>query len=151
MSGRPAWNPVLPISVYMADGEPHVFGERVYLFGSHDTPGGESFCLEDYEFFSAPLDDLSHWTSKGINYTAKQDPLYGENARYLFAPDVVRGKDGRYYLYYCLAGWKGKGGYSHPSAWRSATVRMENMITTAWCKTRTARPIRASCALTRRS
>ena len=114
MSGRPAWNPVLPISVCMADGEPHVFGERVYLFGSHDTPGGESFCLEDYEFFSAPLDDLSHWTSKGINYTAKQDPLYGENARYLFAPDVVRGKDGRYYLYYCLAGWKGKGGYSHP-------------------------------------
>ena len=114
MSGRPAWNPVLPISVCMADGEPHVFGSRVYLFGSHDTPGGESFCLEDYEFFSAPLDDLSHWTSNGINYAAKQDPLYGENARYLYAPDVVRGNDGRYYLYYCLAGWKGKGGYGHP-------------------------------------
>lgn len=114
MSGRPAWNPVLPISVCMADGEPHVFGNRVYLFGSHDTPGGESFCLEDYEFFSAPLDDLSHWTSNGINYTAKQDPLYGENARYLYAPDVVQGIDGRYYLYYCLAGWKGKGGYGHP-------------------------------------
>ena len=44
----------------------------------------------------------------------KQDPLYGENARYLYAPDVVRGNDGRYYLYYCLAGWKGKGGYGHP-------------------------------------
>ena len=116
MSGRPAWNPVLPISVCMADGEPHVFGERVYLFGSHDIPGGESFCLEDYEFFSAPLDDLSHWTSNGINYAAKQDPLYGENARYLYAPDVVRGNDGRYYLYYCLAGWKGKGGYSHPNS-----------------------------------
>ena len=109
-----AYNPVLPISVCMADGEPHVFGNRVYLFGSHDTPGGESFCLEDYEFFSAPLDDLSHWTSRGINYSAKQDPLYGENACYLYAPDVVRGNDGRYYLYYCLAGWKGKGGYSHP-------------------------------------
>ena len=104
MSGRPAWNPVLPISVCMADGEPHVFGSRVYLFGSHDTPGGESFCLEDYEFFSAPLDDLSHWTSNGINYAAKQDPLYGENARYLYAPDVVRVNYGRYYLYYCLAG-----------------------------------------------
>lgn len=98
----------------MADGEPHVFGDRVYLFGSHDTPGSESFCLEDYEFFSAPLDDLSHWTSRGTNYSAKQDPLYGENACYLYAPDVVRGNDGRYYLYYCLAGWKGKGGYSHP-------------------------------------
>lgn len=111
---KPAWNPVLPISVCMADGEPHVFGERVYLFGSHDTPGGESFCLEDYEFFSAPLDDLSNWTSKGTNYSAKQDPLYGEDAKSLYAPDVVQGNDGRYYLYYCLAGWKGKGGYSHP-------------------------------------
>ena len=110
---KPTWNPILPISVCLADGEPHVYGERVYLFGSHDTPGGESFCLEDYEFFSAPLDDLSNWTSRGTNYSAKQDPLYGENACYLYAPDVVRGNDGRYYLYYCLAGWKGRGGYSH--------------------------------------
>lgn len=109
-----ACNPVLPVSVCMADGEPHVFDDRVYLFGSHDTPGGESFCLEDYEFFSAPLHDLSNWTSRGANYSAKQDPLYGENARYLYAPDVVQGNDGRYYLYYCLAGWKGEGGYSHP-------------------------------------
>lgn len=109
-----ACNPVLPVSVCIADGEPHVFGDRVYLFGSHDTPGGESFCLEDYEFYSAPLIDLSDRTSKGPNYSAKQDPLYGENAKYLFAPDVVQGNDGRYYLYYCLAGWKGDGGYSHP-------------------------------------
>ena len=85
-----ACNPVLPVSVCIADGEPHVFGDRVYLFGSHDTPGGESFCLEDYEFYSAPLSDLSDWTSKGPNYCAKQDPLYGEKAKYLFAPDVVQ-------------------------------------------------------------
>lgn len=112
-SKKPAMNPYLPLNVCIADGEPHVFGNRVYVFGSHDTPGGESFCLEDYEFFSAPLNDLSSWTSKGINYSARQDPMYGENARFLYAPDVVRGNDGRYYLYYCLAGWKGKGGYSH--------------------------------------
>lgn len=109
-----ACNPVLPVSVCIADGEPHVFGDRVYLFGSHDTPGGESFCLEDYEFYSAPLNDLSDWTSKGTNYSAKQDPLYGDNAKYLYAPDVVQGNDGRYYLYYCLASWKGDGGYSYP-------------------------------------
>lgn len=112
-SKKPAMNPYLPLNVCIADGEPHVFGNRVYVFGSHDTPGGESFCLEDYEFFSAPLNDLSSWTSKGINYSARQDPMYGENARFLYAPNVVRGNDGRYYLYYCLAGWKGKGGYSH--------------------------------------
>lgn len=108
------WNPVLPLSVCIADGEPHVFGDRVYLIGSHDTPGGESFCLQDYEFYSAPLDDLSDWTSKGANYSAKQDPRYAPDACYLYAPDVVQGSDGRFYLYYCLAGWKGKGGYFHP-------------------------------------
>ena len=108
------WNPVLPLSVCIADGEPHVFVDRVYLIGSHDTPGGESFCLQDYEFYSAPLDDLSDWTSKGANYSAKQDPRYAPDACYLYAPDLVQGNDGRFYLYYCLAGWKGKGGYSHP-------------------------------------
>lgn len=125
-----ACNPVLPVSVCVADGEPHVFGNRVYLFGSYDTPGGESFCLEDYEFFSAPLHDLSNWTSRGANYSAKQDPLYGENARYLYAPDVVQGNDGRYYLYYCLAG-RGRVAIPTPSVWRSATHRTGNMNTTA--------------------
>ena len=107
-------NPFLPQDVFIADGEPHVFGDRLYLIGSHDREGGDSFCMEDYEFFSAPLADLSDWTSKGTNYSASRDPLYGNNAEYLYAPDVVQGNDGRYYLYYCLAGRKGKGGYSHP-------------------------------------
>ena len=108
------FNPFLPLDVYIADGEPHVFGDRVYLFGSHDREGGESFCMENYEFFSAPLHDVTDWSSKGINYSAAQDPLYGENAKYLYAPDVVQGNDGRIYLYYSLAGWKGAGGYANP-------------------------------------
>lgn len=108
------FNPFLPQNVYIPDGEPHVFGDRVYLIGSHDKEGGDSFCLEDYEFYSAPLSDLTDWTSKGPNFSAKQDPMYGEDAEYLYAPDMVQGNDGRYYLYYCLAGWRGKGGYSHP-------------------------------------
>lgn len=124
-----AWNPVLPISVCMADGEPPVFDDRVYLFGSHDTPGGESFCLEDYEFFSAPLNDLSSWSSKGTNYSAKQDPLYGENVRYLYAPDVVQGNDGRYYLYYCLAG-RARAAIPIPSVWQSAIHRTDSTSTT---------------------
>lgn len=32
-------NPFLDINTYIADGEPHVFGDRVYLFGSHDIAG----------------------------------------------------------------------------------------------------------------
>ncbi|MGN1348962.1 MAG: family 43 glycosylhydrolase [Acutalibacteraceae bacterium] len=107
-------NPFLSADVCIADGEPHVFGDRIYLFGSHDRPGGTTFCELDYEFWSAPLDDLSDWSCKGISYSAKQDPLYGENAKYLYAPDVVKGNDGRYYLYYALAGDKGRHGYDGP-------------------------------------
>jgi len=57
---------------------------------------------------------LSDWSSKGINYSAKQDALYSKERPYMYAPDVVRGNDERYYLYYCLAGNKGDGGYHGP-------------------------------------
>lgn len=126
-----ACNPVLPVSVCMADGEPHVFGDRVYLFGSHDTPGGESFCLEDYEFFSAPLHDLSNWTSRGTNYSAKQDPLYGENARYLYARMWCREMTGGTISITVWLVGRGRVAISTPSVWRSATVRTGNMNTTA--------------------
>lgn len=72
---KQAYNPFLPIDTYIPDGEPHIFGDRIYLFGSHDKEGGDTFCELDYEFFSAPLNDLSDWSSKGINYSAKQDAL----------------------------------------------------------------------------
>lgn len=91
-----------------------MFDERVYLFGSHDQEGGDSFCMLDYEGWSAPVDDLGAWESAGIIYSAKQDPSYSEKRPYMYAPDVVRGNDGRFYLYYCMAGWKGNGGYDGP-------------------------------------
>ena len=34
------YNPYLPLYEYIPDGEPHVFGDRVYLYGSHDRAGG---------------------------------------------------------------------------------------------------------------
>lgn len=113
MKGQ-AYNPFLPLDVYIPDGEPHIFGDRIYLFGSHDKEGGDTFCMLDYEFWSAPIYDLSDWSSKGINYKAEQDALYSEERPYMYAPDVVRGNDGKYYLYYCLAGNKGDGGYHGP-------------------------------------
>ena len=36
---RQGFNPILPLDEYIPDGEPHVFGDRIYLFGSHDTEG----------------------------------------------------------------------------------------------------------------
>ena len=104
-------NPFLPLDVYIPDGEPHVFGDRVYLFGSHDKDNGETYCMLDYEFWSALVDDLSNWSCPGVSYSAKQDPDYGEKLKYMYAPDVVRGNDGRFYLYYCMAGHRGQGGY----------------------------------------
>lgn len=112
---RQAVNPFLPLSEYIPDGEPHVFGDRVYLFGSHDKEAGETFCMLDYMGWSAPVGDLGNWTCSGSIYSAKQDPLYDPvKMPHMYAPDVVRGNDGRFYLYYCLSGFAGKGGYSNP-------------------------------------
>lgn len=88
------FNPFLPAEVCIPDGEPHVFGDRVYLFGSHDKPGGGTFCMLPYEIWSTPVDDLSEWSSKGVNYRAEQDP-HANGRKYCFASDCVRGKDGR--------------------------------------------------------
>ena len=93
------FNPFLPIDEYIPDGEPHVFGDRVYLYGSHDKEGGETFCMLDYTVYSAPVTNLKNWRKEGVIYRATQDPDYNER-QYMYAPDVVRGNDGRYYLYY---------------------------------------------------
>ncbi len=102
---KQVYNPYLPLNTYIPDGEPHVFGNRVYVYGSHDREGGSDFCVGDYEIWSAPVEDLTDWTCPGTAYRASQDPHWTEtynNA--MFAPDCVQGKDGRYYLYYALSG-----------------------------------------------
>ena len=110
---KQAFNPFLPLNEYIPDGEPHVFGDRVYHYGSHDREGGWTFCMDDYVVYSAPVDDLADWRCEGVSYRAEQDPDYSEY-KYMYAPDVVCGNDGRYYLYYCMAGEYGYGGYSLP-------------------------------------
>ena len=121
------FNPYMPSYEYVPDGEPHVFGDRIYVYGSHDRFGGVHFCLNDYVCYSAPVTDLSEWRYEGVIYRKEQDPRnqnipadtppnkpgYGmemgdENSlnppgiHAMYAPDVARGADGRYYLYYCL-------------------------------------------------
>lgn len=111
---KQVYNPFLPLDEYIPDGEPHLFDGRVYLFGSHDKEGGDTFCMLDYTTWSAPAEDLSDWTCHGTIYRAKQDPLWSEMRPHMYAPDAVRGNDGRYYLYYSLAGYRGRGGYNGP-------------------------------------
>ena len=102
---KQAYNPFLPLNEYVPDGEPHVFGDRVYLYGSHDSEGGTRFCERDYTVYSAPIDDLTKWTCHGVTYKKSQDPRSkgGKLVDY-YAPDCVRGNDGRYYLYYAAMG-----------------------------------------------
>lgn len=120
-------NPFLPSFEYIPDGEPRVFGDRIYLYGSHDRFDGADFCLNDYVAWSAPVEDLSNWRYEGVIYKKINDPrnqvlasdlpepvsIFGvpkrrENSmnppgiHAQWAPDVIQGKDGNYYLYYCL-------------------------------------------------
>ena len=98
---KQVFNPYLPLYEYIPDGEPHVFGDRVYVYGSHDRFNGKKFCLNDYVCYSAPVTDLTDWHYEGVIYGKTQDPRMADGKHELWAPDVVRGKDGRYYLYYC--------------------------------------------------
>lgn len=99
---KQALNPYLPSWEYIPDGEPYVFGDRVYIYGSHDWYNGHVFCLGDYVCWSAPVDDLSDWRYEGVIYLKNQDPLNKDSKMCLYAPDVTQGPDGRYYLYYVL-------------------------------------------------
>lgn len=125
---KQAFNPYLPSYEYIPDGEPHVFGDRIYIYGSHDRFDGANYCLNDYVCYSADIKNLKDWKYEGIIYRKEQDPrnqnipenapiyktarreikITRENAanppgiHAMWAPDVVRGLDGKYYLYYCL-------------------------------------------------
>ena len=65
---KQAFNPYLPSWEYIPDGEPYVFGDRVYVYGSHDYFNGYVFCMGDYVCWSAPVDDLGNWRYEGVIY-----------------------------------------------------------------------------------
>lgn len=81
-----------------------MFGDRIYLFGSHDKEGGSRYCeLGNYVLWSAPLAAPTEWVCHGEIYNAREEPRYREDQIMdLYAPDVVRGNDGKFYLYYNL-------------------------------------------------
>lgn len=96
------FNPYLPSWEYIPDAEPHVFGDRVYIYGSHDRFNGHAFCLNDYVCYSAPVTNLKDWQYEGVIYGRSDDPKNADGEMCLYAPDVTKGPDGRYYLYYVL-------------------------------------------------
>lgn len=53
---KQAFNPMLPLDTYIPDVEPHMFGDRVYLYGSHGFDGPISVAVCDtpagrYEYY----------------------------------------------------------------------------------------------------
>lgn len=108
-------NPLFPFGACIPDGEPHEFDGRVYVYGSHDKLNGKDYCTENYQVFSAPVDDLTTWSSKGTSYDKMEDPdIKSGEYDYMYAPDCVKGNDGKYYLYYCISKKGVSHGYSMP-------------------------------------
>ena len=98
---RQCFNPYLPSWEYIPDAEPRLFDGRVYIYGSHDRFGSKEYCANDYVSWSAPEDDLSDWRYEGIIFRKDQTPWNTKNLLY-YAPDVVQGTDGKYYLFYSV-------------------------------------------------
>ncbi len=105
-------NPYLPNWEYIPDGEPRVFGDRVYIYGSHDKAGSDTFCDKVLKCWSAPVDDLNNWVCHGDIFHVqddrdhKSDTDWTTEANDLYAPDVVE-KDGKYYLYAYIMNGRG--------------------------------------------
>lgn len=90
---------------YMADPSVHVFGDRLYIYPSHDwesgveeNDNGDHFNMQDYHVFST--DDVMHGEIKdhGVVLCVQDIPWAG---RQLWDCDVAE-KDGKYYMYFPL-------------------------------------------------
>jgi arabinoxylan arabinofuranohydrolase len=103
-------NPYLPRWEYIPDGEPRVFGDRVYVYGSHDTATSDKFCDYKLKVWSASVDNLNHWTCHGDAFHTRADYDHESDTPWtdheLYAPDVIE-KDGKYYLYAYILNAKG--------------------------------------------
>ena len=104
-------NPILPLWEYIPDGEPRVFGDRVYLYGSHDRYGCEYFCDYKLKVWSASVNDLNNWQCHGVSFRTRDGAEHqADTAEWtdheLYAPDCVT-NHGKYYLYTYIVGSKG--------------------------------------------
>ncbi|MDY7221505.1 family 43 glycosylhydrolase [Halalkalibacterium halodurans] len=103
-------NPYLPNWEYIPDGEPRVFGNRVYVYGSHDYAGSDQFCDYKLKVWSADVHDLNNWICHGDSFHTRMDRDHASDTpwtdRELYAPDVIK-KDGKYYLYAYIVDSKG--------------------------------------------
>lgn len=89
-SGR-ARNPLVT-HIFTADPNAVVYGDRVYLYVSHDVDGQDDYDMVDYRGFSS--DDMVNWQDHGV-LIHSDDLAWADN---LYAPGACT-KNGKYYLY----------------------------------------------------
>lgn len=88
---------------YSADPSAKVFGDRVYVYPSHDIlaqPGKGRvgwFCMEDYHVFSSA--NLTDWTDHGMIITQNKVPWVKPDSYAMWAPDCTY-RNGKYYFYF---------------------------------------------------
>ena len=103
-------NPYLPSWEYIPDGEPRVFGDRIYVYGSHDRKDSIDFCDYKLKVWSAPLSEPTKWVCHGDIFRTRDGADSPSDVDWtddlLFAPDVVE-RGGKYYLYAYIVNSKG--------------------------------------------
>ena len=83
-------NPIIT-HVFTADPTARVFGDRVYLYASHDRDDATGYNMNDYHVFSS--DDLVNWQDHGVVLDANDFW-----ASQLYAPDCVYDSVNKRYL-----------------------------------------------------
>lgn len=97
-----AQNPIIR-NQFSADPSARVFGDRVYVYPSHDilAPEGVArkdwFCMEDYHVFSS--ENLTDWTDHGVIVQQNKVPWVLPNSYSMWAPDCIE-RNGKYYFYF---------------------------------------------------
>jgi hypothetical protein len=97
-----AQNPIVR-NQYSADPSARVFGDRVFLFPSHDILATQGkgrvgwFCMEDYHVFSST--NLTDWTDHGVVVTQNKVPWVRPDSYSMWAPDCIE-RNGKYYFYF---------------------------------------------------
>ncbi|HET6995314.1 MAG TPA: family 43 glycosylhydrolase [Chitinophagaceae bacterium] len=97
-----AQNPIVRTQ-YSADPTARVFGDKVYLFASHDILATEGkgrvgwFCMEDYHVFSSS--NLADWTDHGVIIEQNKVPWVRPNSYSMWAPDCIQ-RNNKFYFYF---------------------------------------------------
>lgn len=100
-----AQNPLINTQ-FTADPTARVFGDKVYIFPSHDILAQEGkgrpgwFCMEDYHVFSSG--DLTNWTDHGVIVHQNKVAWVRPDSYSMWAPDCVE-RNGKYYFYFPTA------------------------------------------------